>query len=336
MERTSGLPQITVRYNRAQLAKYGLDVQKLNQYVSTAFAGGQAGEVFEGEKRFALVLRLSDNNRRSINDLRELPVDLPDGRQIPMSELATISYQPGPMQISRDGASRGVYVGLNARGRDVASVVADIDKAVKSQLRLPSGYRITYDGSFKNLQEATSRMAVVVPVALIIIFFLLYLALKSVIEALMIYIAVPLATLGGIIALALRGMPLSISAGVGFIVLSGVAVLNGLVLINRFNTLEEEGMDNVARRIYRGTHERLRPIMLTAAAAMLDFLPMAVSGSAGAEVQRPLATVVIGGLFTSTMLTLVMLPVLYALLKGRKRKMQATVTTITTTTTDEE
>ena len=329
MERTSGLPQITVRYDRARLARYGLDVQKLNQYVSTAFAGGYAGEVFEGEKRFAMVLRLSDNNRRSINDLRGLPVDLPDGRQIPMSELATISYQPGPMQISRDGASRRVYVGLNARGRDVASVVADIDKAIKSKLQLPSGYRITYDGSFKNLQEATSRMAVVVPVALIIIFLLLYFALKSVIEALMIYIAVPLATLGGIIALAVRGMPLSISAGVGFIVLSGVAVLNGLVLINRFNTLEDEGMTNVARRIYRGTHERLRPIMLTAAAAMLGFLPMAISSSAGAEVQRPLATVVIGGLFTSTMLTLVLLPVLYALLKGRKRQKQATTPTIT-------
>ena len=330
MERTSGLPQITVRYDRARLARYGLDVQKLNQYVSTAFAGGYAGEVFEGEKRFAMVLRLSDNNRRSINDLRGLPVDLPDGRQIPMSELATISYQPGPMQISRDGASRRVYVGLNARGRDVASVVADIDKAIKSKLQLPSGYRITYDGSFKNLQEATSRMAVVVPVALIIIFLLLYFALKSVIEALMIYIAVPLATLGGIIALAVRGMPLSISAGVGFIVLSGVAVLNGLVLINRFNTLEDEGMTNVARRIYRGTHERLRPIMLTAAAAMLGFLPMAISSSAGAEVQRPLATVVIGGLFTSTMLTLVLLPVLYALLKGRKRQKQGITPTIMT------
>ena len=248
-------------------------------------------------------------------------VDLPDGRQIPMSELATISYQPGPMQISRDGASRRVYVGLNARGRDVASIVADIDKAIKQKLHLPYGYRITYDGSFKNLQEATSRMAIVVPIALLIIFLLLYFALKSVVEALMIYIAVPLATLGGVIALAVRGMPFSISAGVGFIVLSGVAVLNGLVLINRFNTLKAAGVKSVALRIHRGTRERLRPILLTAAAAMLGFLPMAVSGSAGAEVQRPLATVVIGGLFTSTMLTLVLLPVLYAIVAGLgKRK----------------
>ena len=185
---------------------------------------------------------------------------------------------------------------------------------------MPSGYRITYDGSFKNLQEATSRMAIVVPIALLIIFVLLYLALKSVVEALMIYIAVPLATLGGVIALAVRGMPFSISAGVGFIVLSGVAVLNGLVLINRFNALKQEGVQNAARRIYRGTRERLRPILLTAAAAMLGFLPMAVSSSAGAEVQRPLATVVIGGLFTSTMLTLVMLPVLYALLSTISRR----------------
>ena len=321
MERTSGLPQITVKYNRDKLAQYGLDVDKLNQYVSTAFAGGYAGEVFEGEKRFSLVLRLNNDNRRSIDDISTLLVDLPDGRQIPMSELATISYQPGPMQISRDGASRRVYVGLNARGRDVASIVADIDKAIKQKLHLPYGYRITYDGSFKNLQEATSRMAIVVPIALLIIFLLLYFALKSVVEALMIYIAVPLATLGGVIALAVRGMPFSISAGVGFIVLSGVAVLNGLVLINRFNTLKAAGVKSVALRIHRGTRERLRPILLTAAAAMLGFLPMAVSGSAGAEVQRPLATVVIGGLFTSTMLTLVLLPVLYAIVAGLgKRK----------------
>ncbi len=313
MERTSGLPQITVRYNRDKLAQYGMDVERLNQYVSTAFAGGIAGEVFEGEKRFSLVLRLNNNNRTGIDDIRNLLVDVPGGQQVPMSELADISYKPGPMQISRDGVSRRVYVGLNARGRDVASVVADIDNAIKQKITLPSGYRITYDGSFKNLKEATSRMAIVVPIALIIIFLLLYVALKSITEALMIYIAVPLATIGGVIALALRGMPFSISAGVGFIVLSGVAVLNGLVLINRFNSLKMEGVNNVARRIYRGTQERLRPIMLTAAAAMLGFLPMAVSGSAGAEVQRPLATVVIGGLFTSTMLTLVMLPVLYAL-----------------------
>ncbi len=320
MERTSGLPQITVRYNRDKLAQYGMDVERLNQYVSTAFAGGIAGEVFEGEKRFSLALRLNNNNRTGIDDIRNLLVDVPSGQQVPMSELAEISYKPGPMQISRDGASRRVYVGLNARGRDVASVVADIDNAIKQKITLPSGYRITYEGSFKNLKEATSRMAIVVPIALIIIFLLLYVALKSITEALMIYIAVPLATIGGVIALALRGMPFSISAGVGFIVLSGVAVLNGLVLINRFNSLKMEGVNNVARRIYRGTQERLRPIMLTAAAAMLGFLPMAVSGSAGAEVQRPLATVVIGGLFTSTMLTLVMLPVLYALVSHALKK----------------
>ncbi len=327
MERTSGLPQITVSYNRDKLAQYGMDVERLNQYISTAFAGGMAGEVFEGEKRFSLVLRLSDANRTGIDDIRNLLVDVPGGQQVPLSELASISYKPGPMQISRDGASRRVYVGLNARGRDVASVVADIDNAIRQKITLPSGYRVTYDGSFKNLKEATSRMAIVVPIALIIIFLLLYVALKSITEALMIYIAVPLATIGGVIALALRGMPFSISAGVGFIVLSGVAVLNGLVLINRFNSLKTEGVNNVARRIYRGTQERLRPIMLTAAAAMLGFLPMAVSGSAGAEVQRPLATVVIGGLFTSTLLTLVMLPVLYAIVEKvtKKKKVQTPI-----------
>nr|WP_308571877.1 CusA/CzcA family heavy metal efflux RND transporter [uncultured Prevotella sp.] len=320
LERTAGLPQITVQYNRKKLAQYGLSVDQLNQYVSAAFAGADAGEVFEGEKRFDMVIRLSDRYRKSIDDLKNLYVDLPNGSQIPLGEVAEISYQPGPMQISRDGASRRIYVGLNVRGRDVESVVSDIKAALDSQLRLPAGYRITYGGSFQNLQEAKARLGIVLPVALLLIFIMLYFALKSVSQALMIYIAVPMATIGGILALTLRGMPFSISAGVGFIVLFGVAVLNGLVLVNRLNTLKEEGISSIARRIYIGTQERLRPILLTALAAMLGFLPMAISNSAGAEVQRPLATVVIGGLFTATLLTLVVIPVLYALLNLKHKK----------------
>ena len=224
------------------------------------------------------------------------------------------------MQISRDRASRRIYVGLNVRGRDVSSVVADIQRALDSKLTLPSGYRITYGGSFQNLQEAKGRLGIVLPVALLLIFVLLYFALKSVKQALLIYMAVPLATIGGILALWLRGMPFSISAGVGSIVLSGVAVLNGLVLINRLNTLQAEGITSIARRIYTATRERMRPILLTALAAMLGFLPMAVSDSAGAEVQRPLATVVIGGLFSSTILTLLIIPILYTLVNLRKTK----------------
>lgn len=313
LERTSGLPQITVKYDRQRIAQYGLNIEKLNQYVSAAFAGGKAGVIFEGEKRFDLVIRLDQKERKSIEDLQNLYVDLPDGQLIPLKEVANISYQPGPMQISRDQASRRIYVGVNVRGRDVQSLVNEIQSRLDKEIVLPPGYHIVYGGEFENLQDAKARMQIVMPIAMLLIFVLLYFALKSVKQALMIYIAVPLATIGGIFLLALRGMPFSISAGVGFIVLFGVAVLNGLVLINRFNTLKQEGMTDIYQRISQGTRERLRPILLTATAAMLGFLPMAVSQSAGAEVQRPLATVVIGGLFSATLLTLIIVPILYLL-----------------------
>ncbi len=312
LERTAGLPQITVTYDREMVGRYGLDIDKLNQYISAAFAGQKAGVVFEGEKRFDMVIRLDAAERRSINDLENLVVDLPNGQMIPLKEVANISYQPGPMQISRDQASRRIYVGINVRGRDVQSLVGDIEKALDKDLKLPPGYRITYGGEFENLQDAKARLMIVMPIAMALIFLLLYFALGSVKQSLMIYMAVPLATIGGIFALAVRGMPFSISAGVGFIVLFGVAVLNGLVLINRFNSLKREGVIDVYDRIKVGTRERLRPILLTAMAAMLGFMPMAVSSSAGAEVQRPLATVVIGGLFSATLLTLLIVPILYA------------------------
>ena len=323
LERTVGLPQITVTYDREMVGRYGLDIDKLNQYISAAFAGQKAGVVFEGEKRFDMVIRLDASERTGINDLENLVVDLPNGQLIPLKEVANISYRPGPMQISRDQASRRIYVGINVRGRDVQSLVADIEKALDKELKLPPGYHITYGGEFENLQDAKARLMIVMPIAMVLIFLLLYFALGSVRQSLMIYMAVPLATIGGIFALAVRGMPFSISAGVGFIVLFGVAVLNGLVLINRFNSLKKEGMDNVLDRIKEGTRERLRPILLTATAAMLGFMPMAVSSSAGAEVQRPLATVVIGGLFSATLLTLLIVPILYAVeekLRFHRRK----------------
>merc|ERR1711991_50396 len=319
-ERTSGLPQMTVRYNRKKMAQYGLDIEKVNEYISSAFAGGKAGVIFEGEKRFDLVIRFDEAHRQSIDDLRALYIDLQEGTQIPIKEIADISYKPGPMQISRENTYRRTYVGVNVRGRDVESVVNDIQTKLDEQLDLPSGYYITYGGEFENLQSAKSRLAIVVPIALFLIFVLLYFALKSFSQSIMIYIAIPLAAIGGVFALWLRDMPFSISAGVGFIVLFGVAVLNGLVLINRFNSLKEEGVTSLRDRIFTGTKERIRPIMLTATTDIFGFLPMAFSASAGAEVQRPLATVVIGGMLTATLLTLVVLPVLYTFVEKRSEK----------------
>ena len=317
LEATSGLPQMTVRFDRGKIAQYGLDIEKLNQYVSAAFAGGTAGVIFEGERRFDMVVRLSEENRQSIEDLRNLYVDLPNGQQVPIKEVANISYQPGPMQISRDNTSRRINVGVNVRGRDVESMVTEIQQKLDVQLDLPPGYYITYGGSFENLQRAKQRLQVVVPIALTLIFILLYFALHSFSQSVMIYVAVPMAAIGGVFALAIRGMPFSISAGVGFIVLFGVAVLNGLVLISRFNSLKEEGIMDLRKRILVGTEERIRPILLTATAAIMGFIPMAFSGSAGAEVQRPLATVVIGGLISATLLTLIVVPVLYYFVETR-------------------
>ena len=320
-EATDGLPQITVIYQREKLAKYGLTINKLNRYVSTAFAGAHAGIIFEGEKRFDLVVRFSQNHRKNIDDLKNLFVDLPNSdTQIPLKELANISYKPGPMQISRDNTYRRVSVGVNVKGRDVESVVEEIQQKLDAQLKLPEGYFIKYGGSFENLKRAKERLTIVVPIALALIFILLYFALHSVSQAAMIYMAVPLAAIGGIYFLALRGMPFSISAGVGFVVLFGVAVLNGLVLVSRFNSLKLEGTSNLTSRILLATKERLRPILLTAVAAIMGFVPMAISASAGAEVQRPLATVVIGGLISSTFLTLLVVPVLYFIFENRSQK----------------
>ncbi|TDY11406.1 CusA/CzcA family heavy metal efflux RND transporter [Meridianimaribacter flavus] len=310
-EATTGLPQMTINYSRDKLAQYGLQINTLNKMVQSAFAGGNAGVIFEGEKRFDLVVRLNQHNRKDISDIQNLFINLPSGAQIPLREVADISYKAGPMQISRDNTNRRTYVGINVRGRDVKSLVEEIKTKLDAQLELPSGYFVRYGGAFENLERASNRLQTVVPIALLLIFVLIYFALKSVPQTLMIYIAIPMATIGGVVALWLRDMPFSISAGVGFIVLFGVAVLNGLVMISGLNELKEEGVTNLKERILEGTKRRIRPIMLTAFTDVLGFLPMAVSASAGAEVQRPLATVVIGGLLTSTLLTLFVLPILY-------------------------
>ena len=322
VEATTGLPQITVDYNRNKLAQYGLNVNDLNTLVQSAFAGGKAGVIFEGERRFDLIVRLDEEHRTNIENLRNLYVNLPNGSQIPLREVANISYQPGPMQISRENTNRRTYVGINIRNRDVKSVVEDIQSKLDAQLDLPPGYYIRYGGAFENFERANERLQIVVPIALLLIFILIYFALKSFKQTTMIYVAIPMAAIGGIYALWLRDMPFSISAGVGFIVLFGVAVLNGLVLISGLNELKEEGVTNLTERISLGTRRRIRPILLTALTDVLGFLPMAVSTSSGAEVQRPLATVVIGGMITSTLLTLIVLPILYKWVEERSSNLR--------------
>ncbi len=320
IEATEGLPQLTIKYQSNKIAKYGLNIKKLNRYVNIAFAGADVGVVFEGEKRFDLVVRLSERYKQSIEDLKNLFIDLPNGVQIPLKELAEISYKPGPMQISRDNTYRRISVGVNVQDRDVESMVEEIQQKLESKLVLPAGYYIKYGGSFENLKRAKDRLIIVLPIALLLIFVLLYFALNSVTQAAMIYMAVPLAAIGGIYFLALRSMPFSISAGVGFIVLFGVSVLNGLVLISRFNSLKKEGETDILSRILLATKERLRPILLAAIAAIMGFVPMAISTSAGASVQRPLATVVIGGLISSTFLILLVVPVLYYMVETGSQK----------------
>jgi len=310
-ERVAGLPQITVRYNKDKLALYGLNIGDLNRVIRMGFAGESAGLVYEGEKRFDLIVRLEQGSRNDISSLKALFVTLPSGNQIPLEQVADIKYEDGPMQISREDGKRRIVVGFNVRGKDIQGVVEQIQAKLDGKLKLPDGYYITYGGQFENLEAANNRLMIAVPIALGLIFILLYFTFKSIKQSLLIFTAIPLSAIGGIFALWLRGMPFSISAGVGFIALFGVAVLNGIVLIAYFNQLKQEGMANIYDRIKEGTKVRLRPVILTAAVASLGFLPMALSTTAGAEVQKPLATVVIGGLITATLLTLIVLPILY-------------------------
>ncbi len=319
LEKTEGLPQIAVAYNRAKIARYGLKINDLNEVLAAGFAGKTVGTVFEGEKRFDLVIRLEQNGRKNIEDVQNLYVDTPTGIQIPLREVATISYTEGPAKISRDNTNRRIVVGVNVRNRDLQSVVQDMQKIIQSEIKLPKGYYITYGGQFENLQSAKDRLMIAVPIALFLIFIMLYFAFDSIKEALMVYSAIPLSAVGGILFLWIRDLPFSISAGVGFIALFGIAVLNGIVLIEHFKELKKEGITSINELIIKGTTDRLRPVLLTAAAAALGFLPMAISSSAGAEVQRPLATVVIGGLFTATLLTMLVLPVLYKVLSSQQK-----------------
>jgi len=318
LEKIDGLPQMSVKYNREKIARYGLNIKDLNTMLSMGFSGRTVGNVFEGEKRFDLVVRLEASKRQDIENIKNLYVDLPNGGKIPLSELASITYEKGAAKISRDDTRRRIVVGINVRNRDLESVVNDVQELIETNIKLPTGYTITYGGQFENLQNAKSRLLIAVPIALVLIFIMLYFAFNSIKEALLIYSAIPLSAVGGVFFLWIRDMPFSISAGVGFIALFGIAVLNGIVLIEHFKELKKEGFDNMETLIKQGTKDRLRAVLLTAMAAALGFLPMAISTNAGAEVQRPLATVVIGGLFTATLLTLIVLPVLYSYFSNLK------------------
>lgn len=330
VEKISGLPQVLVEYNREKIAQYGLSISDVNMILKTAYAGNVAGVVFEGEKRFDMVVRLQKELRHDMTDIETLYVPLPNGGKVPLSEVAAVTLKNAPAQVSRENGKRRIFVGFNVRGRDVESVVKEIQALLAAKLKLPSGYYTSYGGQFENLLAAKKRLSVAVPVALLLIIVLLYFTFNSIKQSLLIFTAIPLAAIGGVVALLIRGMPFSISAGIGFIALFGVAVLNGIVLISQFNHLKKEGITDIYERVRQGTLLRLRPVILTASVASLGFLPMALSTSAGAEVQKPLATVVIGGLITATILTLIILPVLYILFSGEGKKRKMKTTTVTT------
>lgn len=322
VEEVAGLPQIQVKYNHEKMAAYGVSVDDISEILETTFAGAVAGSLYEGDKKFDIVLRM-DPSQRNVESLEQLSIPLKDGTDIPLSQVADIDYSPAPAQVSHEDGARRIYVGFNVKGRDVQSTVEDIQEILDEKLKLPDGYYYNYGGEFENLQSATNRLMVVIPIALVIILLLLYATVKNVRESLFVFSAIPLAAIGGVWALWLRGMPFSISAGVGFIALFGVAVLNGIVLIGQMNQMqrEEKTADKLSasigvtelihHRIIESCMVRLRPVLMTALVASMGFLPMALSQGDGAEVQRPLATVVIGGLITSTLLTLLVLPAIY-------------------------
>ncbi len=322
VEEVAGLPQIQVKYNHEKMAAYGVSVDDISEILETTFAGAVAGSLYDGDKKFDIVLRM-DPSQRNVESLEQLSIPLKDGTNIPLSQVADIDYSPAPAQVSHEDGARRIYVGFNVKGRDVQSTVEDIQEILDEKLKLPDGYYYNYGGEFENLQSATNRLMVVIPIALVIILLLLYATVKNVRESLFVFSAIPLAAIGGVWALWLRGMPFSISAGVGFIALFGVAVLNGIVLIGQMNQMqrEEKTADKLSafsgvtelihHRIIESCMVRLRPVLMTALVASMGFLPMALSQGDGAEVQRPLATVVIGGLITSTLLTLLVLPAIY-------------------------
>ena len=316
IEKVEGLPQMLVRYDRGKIARYGLNISEVNDVITSGFAGKAAGVIFEGEWKFDLVVRYGQKFRRDIDDIKNATITNDAGLQIPLKELADIQYTEGPAKISRDNTRRRIVVSVNVRNRDLESVVTDARKLISGNVLLPIGYSVSYGGQFENLRNARERLTFAVPLALCLIFIMLFFAFGSIKEAFLVFTAIPLAAIGGVFLLWIRGLPFSISAGVGFIALFGIAVLNGIVLIEHYKYLMASGAyQNLKDIIIEGTKQRMRPVLLTASTDALGFLPMAISTSAGAEVQRPLATVVIGGLITATLLTLIVLPNIFFLSK---------------------
>ena len=317
VEQIAGLPQLQIKPDRAAIARYGINVEDVNTLVESVVAGKEAGQVYEGEQRFNLIVRLEEAASRDVETIKNLLVPAPNGARVPLSQVADVKVVEGPAQISREDTRRRIGVELNVRGRDIKRFVEEAQKKIASDVQLPSGYYLTWGGQFENLQRATGRLMIVVPLALFLIFVLLFTTFNSVKQAVLIYTSIPLAVVGGVLALFLRGLPFSISAGVGFIALFGVAVLDGVVMVSYINQLRDQGR-SLEQAVREGAEARLRPILMTALVASLGFVPMAISSSAGAEVQRPLATVVIGGLLVSTVLKLLVLPMLYGWLERER------------------
>ena len=317
VEQAMGLPQLVVKYDRTKISRYGINIEELNDIIRTAYAGEAAGVVFENERRFDLVVRLDDEKVKDL-DLNRLYVRTCDDLQVPVSEVATIDLVDGPLQINRDATKRRIVIGVNVRNADIQQVVSQISDILDKNIKLKPGYYFEYGGQFENLQNAIRTLMIVIPIALMLILLLLFFAFRSITYSLVVFSTVPLSLIGGILALWLRGLPFSISAGVGFIALFGVAVLNGILMINHFNDMKKQSKYEMCTNqiIRRGCKHLLRPVFLTGLVASLGFVPMAVATSAGAEVQRPLATVVIGGLIVSTVLTLLIIPAFYRLVNG--------------------
>ena len=322
VETVTGISQVVIKYNRDAISRYGASIQDVNQVIQSAYAGGVAGKVFEGDKRFDLVVKLNAQQKKDWQDIGHLMVSIGTGKQIPLYELAEVKIEEGPYQIQREDAARRIVIGFNVRGKDVKSVVTELQNKVQSQIKLPVGYYIQYGGQFENLEHAVNRLQIAVPIALLLILVMLFFAFNNLKHCLLIFSAIPFSAIGGVLALWLRGMPFSISAGVGFIALFGVAVLNGIVLLTEMNKLAKETNFTIHEIIFNATKSRLRPILITASVASLGFIPMAISTGSGAEVQKPLATVVIGGLITATFLTLFVLPILYQMIEKRTHVMK--------------
>jgi cobalt-zinc-cadmium resistance protein CzcA len=326
-ETVTGISQVVVHFNRTAIARYGANIKEVNQVIQSAYAGGTAGKVFEGDRRFDLVVKLNAAQKKDWRQIKNLMVTVGNGKQVPLYELAEVKIEEGPYQIQREDAARRIVVGFNVRGKDVKTVVTEVQEKVKKAIQFPPGYYVVYGGQFENLEHAVSRLQIAVPVALLLILVMLFFAFNNIKHCLLIFSAIPFSAIGGVFALWLRGMPFSISAGIGFIALFGVAVLNGIVLLTEMNELAMEPNRTIFDIIITATKTRLRPILITASVASLGFIPMALSSGAGAEVQKPLATVVIGGLLSATLLTLFVLPIFYQLFE-KKRLGQSTIAII--------